>query len=203
MLKSIVWLRVAMALAVLCVVVPAQETVEGRLLKILKDKGVIDKAEYEDLKELEAQLRRADNVAALIDTRIEEMISGVQDAAPSTGYQVGKGFAWQTADKRFKLNVGGRLQVRFTTDFFDDDENEPDFDVRRARVWLDGNVFETYMKYRFQFDISGDEADTETDVTVGGTLPNGNTLTSSGSGFGSLVHSPTSIKFTVEQGDFM
>ena len=85
MLKSIEWLRVAMALAVLCAVVPAQETVEGRLLKILKEKGVIDKAEYEDLKELEAQLRRADNVAALIDTRIEEMISGVQDAAPSTG----------------------------------------------------------------------------------------------------------------------
>ncbi|MEE2714054.1 MAG: hypothetical protein VX913_14890, partial [Planctomycetota bacterium] len=78
MVKSIGWLRMAMALAVLCVAMPAQETGEGRLLKILKEKGVIDSAEYKDLRDLEAQLRRDDNVAALIDTRIEEMISSVQ-----------------------------------------------------------------------------------------------------------------------------
>ena len=58
MVKSIGWLRMAMALAVLCVAMPAQETVEGRLLKILKEKGVIDSAEYKDLRDLEAQLRR-------------------------------------------------------------------------------------------------------------------------------------------------
>ena len=170
MVKSIGWLRMAMALAVLCVAMPAQETVEGRLLKILKEKGVIDSAEYKDLRDLEAQLRRDDNVAALIDTRIEEMISSVQEAGPSTSYQVGKGFTWQTADNRFKLSVGGRLQVRFTNDFYEDDENEPDFDVPRARVWLTGNAFESYLKYKFEFDIAGDEADT--------TLPNGSTRSS-------------------------
>lgn len=177
MLKSRGWFYAGMAIAVLCVVSPAQETVEGRLLKILKEKGVIDGSEYKDLKELEAQMRREDDLAAQIDTRIEEMVTSVQETAPTTSYQVGKGFTWQTADKRFKLSVGGRLQVRFTADFFDNganstnDEDELDFDVPRARVWLQGNVFETYLKYKFQFDIAGDEADTKV------SFPNGSSPT--------------------------
>ncbi len=184
MLKPMARLVSVAALFTAVSTAPAQETVSSRLLKVLKDKGVIDAAEFEELKAVEAEMRHEDRLGDLVDTRIEEMVANVQDAGPSTGYKIGKGFSWTTSDKRFKLTVGGRLQVRFTNDFYKnnprtDDENEPDFDVPRARVWLAGNAFETYLKYKFQFAIAGDEADS--DVGVAGTLPNGNTLNSSGS----------------------
>jgi len=154
------------ALALICSAMPAQETVEGRLLNILKARGVITESEFSELKGLETQMRLEEDLASEVDLRIDEMVARVDDAPPSTSYKVGKGFSWTTADKRFKLTVGGRLQVRFTADFWEDnpetdDEDELDFDVPRARVWLRGNVFETYMEYKFQFDIAGDEADTE------------------------------------------
>ncbi|MAG58787.1 MAG: hypothetical protein CMJ83_21065 [Planctomycetes bacterium] len=172
------------AVTVLALPVAAQETVEGRLLEVLKAKGIIDEAEYADLRKLETELRENKATENQLDARIDEMISSVQDEAPSTSYTVGKGFTWRTADERFRLSVGGRLQVRFTYDGWSknartDDEDEPDFDVPRARIWLRGNVFETYLKYKFQFDIAGDEADT-TVTFPNGTMPgfsSGNRLT--------------------------
>ena len=165
-------LLVSFSFAVLAL--PAQESVEGRLLRILRDRGVIDAAEYEELCALEAQLRLEDDLEQEVELRIDEMVARLDDAPPDTSYKVGRGFWWATADGRFSLSINGRFQVRVNGRFWDEnprtnDEDEHNFDVRRAHLNMRGNAFEKYVRWHAQFDLAGDEA--ETDVT----FPNGMT----------------------------
>ena len=168
--KTTGWMGLAIVLAAVLILpaAPAQtydeQSVEGRLLEILRQKGVIDDAEFDELRKLETELRDEVNLEAQLEDEISEMVARIGADQPTTGYKIGKGFSWQTADEKFKLTIGGRLQVRFTYHFYEDnprtdDEDEPDFDVARARIWLTGHAFE-HFKYKFQFDIAGDEADT-------------------------------------------
>ena len=165
MMSKTLWLAACVAIFQLAPLISAQETVEGRLLKTLRDKGVITADEYRDLCDLEAKIRAEDDLSAQIETGIEELVARLDDAKPRSSYKIGRGFTWETADNRFKLTLGGRLQVRFTYDLYSMNEktggeDEPDFDVPRARIWVRGHVFEPFLKYKFQFDILGDEADT-------------------------------------------
>ncbi len=139
-------------------------SVEGRLLQLLRDKGVIDAKEHEELANFERQIREESDIEARLGTRIEELTARLADEGPKTTYKPGKGFGWSTADKKFALNIGGRLQSRFTHEENDDEsgnkdgEGEPNFTVARARLIFEGNAFEEYWKYRFQFDLAGDTA---------------------------------------------
>jgi hypothetical protein len=156
------------------------ESAEGRLLKILRDKGIITEGEMAELKALEREMREQDSIEFQIKNRVSELISVMDDPTPTLAHKPGRGFAWTTPDKLFKLQIGGRIQVRFTHDIWEDNpstsrENRPDFDVTRARLDFQGNAFETYIKYRIQFDLAGDEADTNVTFSGGG----GTTLFSS------------------------
>ena len=56
-------------------------TVDGRLLEILKSRGVITTDEYTELKKLEADLRVSADLERNVDAKIEEMVArAVQDA---------------------------------------------------------------------------------------------------------------------------
>jgi hypothetical protein len=140
-------------------------TVETRLLEILKKRGVIDDKEYDDLMDLAEEIRQQEDLEGRLETQVDDLVARLSDEQPKTGYRIGRGFNWTSADGNFKLTIGGRLQVRFTYHAVDNDpdtndEDEPDFDVARARVWLRGHAFGKDLKYKFQFDIAGDEADT-------------------------------------------
>lgn len=147
-------------------------TVEGRLLEMLRENGVISATQLEELSRIAAEMRAEQDVAVLMETQVGEMIAHLQDEPPVTRYRRGRGWLWETSNGKFRLSLGGRLQVRFTNDFWEknadtDDENEPDFDVPRARVIVRGHAFSKDIKYKLQFDIAGDEADTEVQPLLG------------------------------------
>jgi phage-related protein len=71
----------------------------------------------------EQELRTSADVEKAVDARIEEMVARVAEEAPRVGYKPGSGFTFATADKNFSLNVGGRLQARFTYDGFENETN--------------------------------------------------------------------------------
>jgi len=156
--------------AVLLVPARAQEqsgqTVEGQLLEILKKRGVINQGEYGELKALARKLRNQDNLEERLNGAVEKMVARLADEQPTTSYKVGKGFGWSTPDGKFAMRIGGRLQVRLSFSHFTDDnhnrknDDRPNFTVPRARIWVRGHAFQPYWKYKFQFDIAGDEADT-------------------------------------------
>jgi hypothetical protein len=143
---------------VLCtaVAVLAQETteptVEGRLLAILRARGVIDAAEFSELSNLERELRGS----ADLERQVNALVEGIQDAAPKTSFKPGKGFDFATADGKFTMTVGGRIQTRATLNDIEDADNKFNFAVQHARIWMEGSVFDPSWKYRVHFDASGD-----------------------------------------------
>jgi hypothetical protein len=67
----------------------------------------------------------------------------------NTGYK--EGFYLETLDKKFRLNISGRLQFRY--EFLDRDEGGEDtssFLVRRARLGFKGHTFGPNIKYQVQ-----------------------------------------------------
>jgi len=75
-------------------------------------------------------------------------------------YKLGKGFTWQTDDGRFKINIGGRIQARYTYEGYDSDRDKDDlseFTAERVRVKLSGHIFDDF-EFEFQSDWGkGDE----------------------------------------------
>ena len=149
------------------------QSIEGRLLDLLRDKGVINDAEHAELIEVEREMRGNDDIERALGGQIETLMASLEDTSPRVSYKTGKGVAFTTSDDAFSLRIGARIQVRFTYDFWDDnpntdDESEPDFDVQRARLTFSGNAFEKYIKFKFQVDVAGDEADTTVSYPGGG-----------------------------------
>ena len=165
-----------LAFAVLEALAPGQgsDTVEGRLLEILKENGVISSTQFGELTELARDLREERDFSHQVETRVDEMVAALQDAPPTTEYRKGKGWTWKRDDGKFSLTIGGRIQFRFSHHFWEEnpgtnDQEESDFDVRRARVRMYGRAFSKHLRYKIRLDLTGDEADTEL------LLPNGST----------------------------
>ena len=156
----------------------AASTVDGRLLDILKSRGVITTSEYAELKKLEADLRVSADLERNVDAKIEEMVARAVQDAPKTSYKPGAGFTFATADKNFSMTVGARVMIRFTYDAFDGDTVTPsgsepgadrtDFSVSRARIYFKGTAFDPKLKYTVQFDAAGDQARPASGTSFGG-----------------------------------
>jgi phosphate-selective porin OprO/OprP len=63
----------------------------------------------------------------------------------------GRGFVIQTEDAQFSLRFGGRVQPFFNTTITPD-ETTSNFEIRRGRLQLDGNLWGKDGSYRFQAD---------------------------------------------------
>jgi phosphate-selective porin len=92
-------------------------------------------------------------------------------AAPSPLAGWDKKFSLQSADGRYKLNLGGRLQMYYEYDRPDPNTNEvqygtsfaskpaiedtSQFRIRRGRFVMDGNVFQKALQYEVQLELAG------------------------------------------------
>ncbi len=94
---------------------------------------------------------------------------------PSIAYKEGKGFVFETADGRFSLAMGGRLQARYTLTDVDSrftgsakgTEDSQSFDIPRARVWWEGTAFSPKLFYKLQIDVAGGGGDILRDMELG------------------------------------
>lgn len=98
------------------------------LEEILKEKGVITAEEYQ-----EAMKQKA-----------------------NAAYLPGKGFTAATADGDYMLHIGGYGQLIYRYTDFDSKatDDKSDFDIRRFKLVLNGNVVDKKFGYRFSGDIS-------------------------------------------------
>ena len=143
-------------------------TVETRLLKILKDRGVLSDKEFDELSKLGVQMRAEDvQTSAALEREIAELSEklGQQatdakkaSSAPEikTSYKFGKGVTF-TDDTTFSMTIGGRLQIRFTYIQADGptatgQDDRASFDVRRARIAFSGFAFNKDVTYKLEFD---------------------------------------------------
>jgi Phosphate-selective porin O and P len=76
----------------------------------------------------------------------------VVEKPPIAGYD--KNFFLQSEDGAFRLEVGARVQPRFTYEVLDGDtKDKANFSVNRARLRVSGNVFEKELTYKFEADF--------------------------------------------------
>jgi len=105
-----------------CVLV-AQGAQAKSLEDILKEKGVITEADYKE----------------------------VVKSKPFD-YKLGKGFTFTSADEKFQLSLGGRMQFRYT---FMDNDNVGDtskFEMKRVRLLAQGYAYSKDLTYKMEID---------------------------------------------------
>jgi len=130
-----------------------------------------------------AQLRQEQNEDWLTERRAEEVKALVRDVLSDAdtrssllaeGAYMGitdKGkVTLESANGNFKMNIGGQLQMRYTINFRDDEDNSLEdagkagFSIRRAKVVFSGHVASPKIKYKLQLDTNDDTNSASLDV---------------------------------------
>ncbi|MRR59201.1 MAG: porin [Deltaproteobacteria bacterium] len=96
---------------------------------ILKEKGVITEADYKEV-----------------------------GKSKPIDYKLGKGFTFTSADEKFQLSLGGRMQFRYTfTDFdtadFDTKSDSSTWDAKRIKLILGGYAYTKDLTYKVELDL--------------------------------------------------
>jgi phosphate-selective porin OprO/OprP len=91
---------------------------------ILKEKGVITESDYQE----------------------------VVKSSPKMDYKIGKGFSFTSADEKFQLTFGGRMQFRYT--FMDNDTaaDYSKFEAKRIRLIAQGYAYSKDLTYKMEID---------------------------------------------------
>jgi phosphate-selective porin OprO/OprP len=86
----------------------------------------------------------------------EEELKEVTTSAPLS-YKLGDGFTFKSADERFSLSFGSRIQARYT--FIDKDDangtiqDVSEWNIRRAKFWLKGHAYSKDLTYKMQVNF--------------------------------------------------
>jgi phosphate-selective porin OprO/OprP len=135
------------------------------LLQVLRDKGTISAEDYQLLSNTVA----ADKEAA--EAEKAEIIEKVESKPSSIVTLDKKGLNFESADKAFTANIGGRIHADYAfidDGFFEgtDDEFGNGAKFRRARIGMEGTMF-TDWTYALEINYGQDEATEFTDATIG------------------------------------
>ncbi len=148
---------------------PARPRIETRLLEILHQNKVITDAQHAELTGLAADMRREEEALAADQVEFQDSVERLREMLPkepaSAQYRTGRGFLFRSANGNHALSIGGRLQTRFTYNFWEknpdtDGEYRPDFNVQRARLNFTGHAFDPDLRFRIGMDAGGERAET-------------------------------------------
>jgi phosphate-selective porin OprO/OprP len=113
------------AIGLLAIALTSQSASAKSLEDVLKEKGVITEEDYKE----------------------------VTKSKPFD-YKLGKGFTFTTADEKFQLTLGGRMQFRYT--FIDNDgatrRDTSQWDAQRIRLSAQGYAYSKDLTYKLEFD---------------------------------------------------
>ncbi len=149
----------------------AQDTtpprLEDRLIEVLRENRTITEAQAEDLRRVAVDYRCDEERRFRRETGLDREIDVVADRlaedAVRSQYFRGKGIRFASTDPDASLEIGLRLQFRFTQSLGEDapgDDDETQFSVPRARLSLGGHAFDPRLRYRILSDFAGTTVDT-------------------------------------------
>jgi hypothetical protein len=149
----------AVALAAVLCLLPAPaaaqsddgSSVEIAILDILLERGLIERAEYEELLAMaRAKVEARTNELDVLEGRLERL------RAPDVQAQGGKPgkLTFVSPDGTWSMNIKGRLQARVTDmDHDNDTSGGTNFSVSRARIGVSGNAGSKDVEYKLEFDM--------------------------------------------------
>ena len=116
---------------------------QAGLEDILYEKGLLTKEDWIKAK--------ADN-----EKTAPEEEKKLDEKFPITVSYGKKGFEFQSRDGKFLMQLGSRVQLRYSYpqegDSLEPSPNESSFRVRRARLKIGGHGYEPWLKYYFEYD---------------------------------------------------
>lgn len=147
-------------------VIPAQADPMQDLLKVLRDKGTISAQDYELL--TNAAKAKEEQASA----EKEELMTKVESKSSSVVTLDKKGLNFESADKAFTANIGGRIHADYgfiDDEFFEGTGNEigDGSKFRRARIGMEGTMFSDWF-YGLEINYGGSDGSTGfTDAVIG------------------------------------
>jgi phosphate-selective porin OprO/OprP len=117
--------KIILATVLLGMMLLAQSAGAKSLEDILKEKGVITEGDYKEVKKSEP-----------------------------VSYKPGQGFTLLTPDEKFRLNIGGYIQPRYTFTDKEGTEDVSEWKVNRAKFYLRGNAFSKDLTYKLQLEFT-------------------------------------------------
>jgi len=129
------------------------------------------RAEVEDLRSRDQGSwldgRRAEEVKALIHEVLADAESRASLAAGGLTAGFNKGFFLASEDGNFLMKIGGYVQARYIALFRSEqagegqDDDEFGFQIRRAKMSLEGHVIDPRLEYKIQFAANRDGGEVE------------------------------------------
>ncbi len=146
----------------LCTAPPAHaKNVAAEILDILKANGQISEQQYRDLMIKAMAEEEQHNAAAELPQKVADVEKKVGKKNFLAPYWK-SGLRLDSADGKFKLKIGGRVQNDWTI-YGTDEELRRKFgrigdgtEFRRARLFMEGSVYGN-IKYKFQYDFASSD----------------------------------------------
>ena len=146
----------------LCTAPPAHaKNVAAEILDILKANGQISEQQYRDLMIKALAEEEQHDAAAELPQKVADVEKKVGKKNFLTPYWK-SGLRLDSADGKFKLKIGGRVQNDWTI-YGTDEELRDRFgrigdgtEFRRARLFMEGSVYGN-VKYKFQYDFASSD----------------------------------------------
>ena len=124
--------KTLVAVTILAAAFTVQSAGAKTLEDVLKEKGVITEADYKEV------------------TKSKPL-----------DYKLGKGFTFTSADEKFQLSIGGRLQARYSfltgtrnLAILPGTQDVSKWQIRRMKVWMGGYAYTKDLTYLLQIDAT-------------------------------------------------
>ncbi|MBX7079500.1 MAG: OprO/OprP family phosphate-selective porin [Nannocystaceae bacterium] len=93
---------------------------------------------------------------AKTDATYRNAVMGAESNVDESKYKIGKGWTVSSKDKRFSLQLRGRIQFRYDMEHpgVSGKDAQQSLQIRRARLVLMGHMFSPHVKYHFQFGFA-------------------------------------------------
>lgn len=148
-----------------------------RLQKLEEDNSAL-KSEVDQLRAANEEGWLTEQRAKEIRTLVSDVLAdadqraSLQGSGMNAGWSPDDGFFLASSDGKFKLNIGGVMQVRFAYSYRDEppDSNRSGFELPHSKLTFRGHVFDPSIEYliRGQFSrIGGGQADAATEEQGG------------------------------------
>ncbi|MBW1868857.1 MAG: hypothetical protein JRI73_06065, partial [Deltaproteobacteria bacterium] len=125
-----------------------KKSVNERILEILIEKNIITKDQYEDL--LQQAKEEESDKSETQKTTVSKKEKEDEPSRATAGFK--RGFYIESADKRSRILLRGRLHADFKG-YLGDNPQHDSFFIRRARLALAGRVYQ-YYAFRIEAEFA-------------------------------------------------
>lgn len=136
---------------------------EKQIKELKKQMEEIQKQNQQQIEELKRKIEELEAQKEAEQKRIQELTTKKEEEEKEAWWKnikveykkPGDGFTIKTKDGNFSLKTKLRTQFQFSVNDTDEKDTTTSFDIRRFRIYFEGNAFRPWLLYHFQLTGEG------------------------------------------------